>query len=74
MTTRSRRGSFRRFPNLQPLLAIEPVGSLAIDDKTLPPQQGMQPQEAIAAMLRRKDLQPIDNRRIVFRKWPVLPH
>ena len=61
-------------PNLQPLLAIESVGSLAIDDKTLPPQQGMQPQEAIAAILRRKNLQPVDNCRIVFRQRPVLPN
>ena len=57
MTTRSRRGSFRRFPNLQPLLALEPVGSLAIDDKTDPPRAGSRRK---AAMLRRKNLQPID--------------
>ena len=73
MTTRSRRGSFRRFPNLQPLLALEPVAELAIDDKTLPPQQGRQPQKAIAAILRRKNLQPIDNCRILFRQRPLRP-
>ncbi len=61
-------------PHLQTLLGVEPVGPLAVGDQPLPPQQRVQPEIAVAAVLRGQLLQAADDRLVVLRRRTVLLH
>ena len=60
--------------HLQTLLVIKPVGAFTVHHKSLTPQHEVQPQIAIALVLRSQFFHAFDGGGIVLRYEPVLLH
>lgn len=61
-------------PHLQPFGSVEAPGPLVVDGQPLPAEQGVQPQIAVAAVLRGEHTQALAHGRIVALDRPVLLH